>query len=100
SGIPFATRMRQKGGNPWSGTDRAALLLLDRTADDASDWLLEIVDEVIQEGNLDKHSPAYQARLRDSYLLVRQRLVDELRHAAEGGRPCKLPSRSATTASS
>jgi enediyne biosynthesis protein E3 len=98
SGIPFATRMRQKGGNPWSGTDLACRLLLDRSSDDASDWLMEIVDGVVHDQTLDK-----QARLRDSYLLVRQRLVEELRtNTAEGERQCRVPahSRSLTTASS
>jgi hypothetical protein len=90
--------MRQKGGNPWSGTDLACRLLLDRSSDDASDWLMEIVDGVVHDQTLDK-----QARLRDSYLLVRQRLVEELRtNTAEGERQCRVPahSRSLTTASS
>jgi hypothetical protein len=97
SGIPFATRMRQKGGNPWSGTDLACRLLLDRSADDASDWLMEIVDGVVKDHTLDQ-----QVRLRDSYLLVRQHLVEELRTTAEGERQCRVPahSRSLTTASS
>jgi len=101
SGIPFATRMRQKGGNAWSGTDRACRLLLDRTSDDASDWLMEIVDGVVDGDGSDRHSSEYQARLRDSYVLVRQRLVEELRHTAEGERQCRVPAnRSLTTASS
>jgi hypothetical protein len=93
SGIPFATRMRQRGGNRWSGTDRACRLLLDRGSDDASDWLMEIVDSVTKNG---------APKNRDSYLLVRQRLVEELRHTAEGERQCRVPahSRSLTTASS
>ncbi|HET9767261.1 MAG TPA: DUF1702 family protein [Thermoanaerobaculia bacterium] len=93
SGIPFATRMRQRGGNPWSGTDRACRLLLDRSSGDASDWLMEIVDGIVKNG---------ASKNRDSYVLVRQRLVEELRHTAEGERQCRVPahSRSLTTASS
>ena len=97
SGVPFAARMRQKGRNPWSGTERASRLLLGCDADAASDWLMEIVDGVVNDGSVDEG-----ARRRDSYLLVRQRLVAELRNPAEGGRPCRVPtaSRSTTTASS
>jgi enediyne biosynthesis protein E3 len=81
SGIPFATRMRQKGGNPSPATELAARLLLDRSAGDASDWLLEISDGVLGAGSLELQGAEHQARLRDSYLLVRQRLVAELRDA-------------------
>ena len=86
AGVPFAARMRQKGGNGWSGTDRAALLLLDRTSDDAADWLTEIVDGVLHDDGVDR-----AVRRRDSWLLVRQRLVEDLRRASEVVRPKKTP---------
>ena len=86
AGVPFAAQMRQKGGNAWSGTDRASLLLLDRTSDDAADWLAEIADGVLHDDGVDR-----AVRRRDSWLLVRQRLVEELRRASEVVRPKKSP---------
>lgn len=85
SGVPFATRMRQKGGNPSPVTDRACELLLGRSADETSDWIVETVDRVVAD-----ESVAREIRLRDSYLLVRRRLVEELRNSAQGEPQCRV----------
>jgi hypothetical protein len=84
SGIPFATRMRQKGRNPSPVTDRACELLLRCTADEASDWIVETVERVVADETVPR-----EIRLRDSYLLVRRRLVDEL-NQTQGGLPCRV----------
>lgn len=46
SGIPFAARMRQKGGNASPATDLACRLLLKTTADQAADLLVKYLDEL------------------------------------------------------
>jgi enediyne biosynthesis protein E3 len=74
SGIPFATRMRQKGRNPSPVTDRACELLLGRSAEEASDWIAATFEHVVADASM-----ALEVRLRDSYLLVRRRLVEALR---------------------
>jgi len=84
SGVPFATRMRQKGRNPSAVTDRACELLLGVSADEASDWLVATVERVLAD-----ESVAREVRLRDSYLLVRRRLVEELRNSAQGESQCR-----------
>ena len=97
SGVPFASRMRQKGGNPSPATDRACELLLGRSADEASDWIVETVARVVADDSV-----APEVRLRDSYLLVRRRLVEELRSSAQGEPQCRVRRHSelCTTASS
>jgi hypothetical protein len=90
--------MRQKAGNPSPVTDRACRLLLGRSAGEASDWLVRTVEGVVADQSVPR-----DVRLRDSYLLVRRRLVEELRETAtQGERPCRIRSRSRerTTASS
>jgi len=77
SGVPFATRMRQKGGNPSPVTDRACELLLSRTPDDASDWIVATLQRVLADESSER-----EVRLRDNYRLVRQRLVEDLRGSA------------------
>lgn len=98
SGIPFAARMRQKGGNPSPVTERACELLLDRSAGETGDWIATVVERVLTDENVDRGGR--DIRLRDSYLLVRQRLVEELRNSAQGEPPCRIPIREHTTASS
>jgi enediyne biosynthesis protein E3 len=95
SGIPFATRMRQKGRNPSPVTGRACELLLGISADEAADWLAAAVERVVAD-----ESVAREVRLRDSYLLVRRRLVEDLNHSAQGEPPCRVPVPKITTASS
>ena len=73
SGVPFATRMRQKGRNPSPVTDRASALLLGRSADEASDWIVATLERVLADESVPR-----EIRLRDSYLLARRRLVEEL----------------------
>ena len=85
SGIPFAARMRQKGCNPSPVTDRACELLLGRSADEAGDWIAATVDRVVTDTSI-----ARDVRLRDSYLLVRRRLVEELRNPAQGEPQCRV----------
>ena len=97
SGVPFATRMRQKGRNPSPVTDRACRLLLGRSAGQASDWVAATAERVLADESLDR-----EVRTRDSYLLVRRRLVEELHNHAQGGASCSIPAhdKPATTASS
>lgn len=69
SGLPFAARMRQKGGNPSTWTDHACTELLGMTADAAATLLANIVDQTIAE--LD----AQDIRLReDGYARLRGHL--------------------------
>src|SRR5436305_1971710 len=86
SGIPFATRMRQKGRNPSPVTGRACELLLGLSAEEASDWIVATVERVVADDGVER-----EVRLRDSYLLVRQRLVEELRNSSQGESPCRVP---------
>jgi hypothetical protein len=74
AGVPFATRMRQKGGNPSPVTERACRVLLGCDADAASDWIVGVVGRVLEGAGA-----AGDERLRDSYLLVRRQLLLELR---------------------
>jgi hypothetical protein len=74
SGVPFATRMRERGGNPSPVTDRACLQLLGRSPAAASGWLVDVVREVVADESIER-----TVRLRDAYVLVRRRLVEELR---------------------
>jgi hypothetical protein len=66
--------MRDRGGNPSPATDRACRLLLGRGPEAASRWLAGAVREVVEDESIERH-----VRLRDAYLLVRRRLVEELR---------------------
>jgi len=81
SGVPFAARMRQKGRNPSPVTDLACELLLGRSVDRAGDWIAAIAESVVADESI-----ARQARLRDLYLHIRRRLVEELRGSARGER--------------
>jgi enediyne biosynthesis protein E3 len=74
SGVPFAARMRDRGGNPSPATDRACRLLLGRSPEAASRWLAGTVREAAADESIERH-----VRLRDAYLEVRRRLVEELR---------------------
>jgi enediyne biosynthesis protein E3 len=68
SGIPFASRMRQKGENASRATDLACSLLLKMTSDQAADLLVRYLDEVSAEW------PGTQKELgRKGYMLVRER---------------------------
>jgi hypothetical protein len=95
SGLPFAARMRQKGRNPSPVTDHACALLLGRSAGEAADWIVTTVERVLADPSV-----AREVRLRDSYLLVRRRLVEELHNSAQGEAPCRTPIQERTTASS
>jgi enediyne biosynthesis protein E3 len=97
SGLPFAARMRQKGRNPSPVTDRACELLLGRSAEETGSWLAATAEQVVADESI-----ARDVRLRDSYLLVRRRLVEELRNPAQGEPQCRVlrHSRQFTTASS
>jgi hypothetical protein len=97
SGLPFAARMRQKGRNPSPVTDRACELLLGRSAGETGSWLAATAERVVADESI-----APDIRLRDSYLLVRRRLVEELCKSAQGEPQCRVlrHSRQSTTASS
>jgi hypothetical protein len=71
SGLPFAARMRQKGGNPSAWTDLACTALLGMTAEAAADHLAATVDRLIAE----MHGQDIALR-EDGYA----RLRDRLRH--------------------
>jgi enediyne biosynthesis protein E3 len=96
SGVPFATRMRQKGNNPSPVTERACRLLLGRSAEAASDWLVDTVERAMADEAVPE-----DVRRRDGYLLVRRRLVDELKDSGEGEPQCRdrAESQELTTAS-
>jgi enediyne biosynthesis protein E3 len=49
SGVPFAARMRQKGENPSTWTDRACLLLLQMRSEEAANILVEHVNGIAAE---------------------------------------------------
>jgi enediyne biosynthesis protein E3 len=74
SGVPFAARMRDKGGNPSQATDRACRLLLGSDTAAASQWLVDTLGRVADDESIER-----TVRLRDAYLLVRRRLLDDLR---------------------
>jgi hypothetical protein len=97
TGVPFATRMREKGCNPSPVTDRACRLLLGRNPAAASGWLVETVRRVLEDESVER-----TVRQRDCYVLVRRRMVEELREKAQGGSSCRLNRgpRELTTASS
>lgn len=95
SGVPFAARMRQKGRNPSPVTRHACELLLGRSCEDAADRLAATVARVAAD-----ESVAREVRLRDSYLLVRRRLVEDLTPSVQGEFPCRVPVPATTTASS
>ena len=73
SGVPFAARMRQKGGNPSPVTDRACEILLSCSPGDASDWFAATLQQVLADESCER-----EVRLRDSYFLVRRRLVEDI----------------------
>lgn len=72
SGLPFAARMRQKGGNPSPWTDLACMRLLNTTAEEAADVLVGHVNEIAAE--LSVCDRDLRAR---AYGLLRQRLRRE-----------------------
>jgi uncharacterized protein DUF1702 len=82
SGVPFAARMRKKGGNPSPVTDRACELLLSCGPDDASDWIVATLERILAD-----ESAGREVRLRDNYLLVRRRLVADLRRSDRAAPP-------------
>jgi hypothetical protein len=71
-GIPFATRMRQKGGNPSPWTEEVCRVLLDSTADEISNRASRRTDELFAAW---RGSPE---QLREqAYRLVRSELMEE-----------------------
>ena len=77
SGFPIAARMRHEGGNPSPVTDRACESLLFCRPDQASERMRAALRSVLAD-----ESPGREERLRDHYLLVRERLVEDLRRLA------------------
>jgi hypothetical protein len=70
SGIPFAARMRQKGGNPSHSTDMACGLLLKRTTDQAAELVVQCLDEIAATW------PGTRRELgTKGYMLVRERVT-------------------------
>jgi hypothetical protein len=70
SGIPFASRMRQRGENASPSTDLACRLLLKMTADQAADLLVRYLDEISEEW-----TGTQQELGRKGYMLVRERVT-------------------------
>ncbi len=87
SGVPIAAVMRHKGGNPSPVTDRACGLLLGSDTAAASRWLMDTLGEVVKDESIDR-----EVRLRDAYVLVRRRLVEDLRRARSTADPTEVPS--------
>ena len=73
SGVPFASRMRQKGENASQATDLACRLLLNMTVDQAADVAVRSMDQVSAEWT------GTQEELgREGYMLVREQVTREL----------------------
>lgn len=71
SGIPFAARMRQRGGNASPATDMACKVLLKMTADQSADLLVRNLDEISAEW------AGTQKELgKKGYMLVRERVTN------------------------
>jgi enediyne biosynthesis protein E3 len=68
-GIPFATGMRQKGGNPSAWTETASRLLLGATAQEVSDRAMRCVDALFAGW-----AASEDELRRQAYRLVRDRL--------------------------
>lgn len=49
SGVPFACRMRQKGGNPSAWTSQLCNSWLGRSVDSAADWLMQTMYKALEE---------------------------------------------------
>jgi hypothetical protein len=75
-GAPFATRMRQKGGNPSLWTEEACRLLLDATADEVSDRATRRIDTLFGAWR----GSADQLRAQ-AYRLIRAELTAEFGRA-------------------
>ena len=75
SGLPFAARLRQKGGNYSEVTDLACNVLLDRKTDDVADMAETALAAV--------RSQMRGKGITNVYELVRQRLVTEIRTRVE-----------------
>lgn len=69
SGVPFATRMRQKGANPSPWTDFVTRRWLDCDCDRASLLLVTAVDHALAQ------KPIRERKLGDAYSQVRRKLV-------------------------
>ena len=78
SGVPFATRLRQKGENRSEWTERACRLLLQMSADDAADLIVALVGEGLAD-------PAFtdDEKAENGYALLRERLTTRLRPLAD-----------------
>jgi|SRR5882724_194953 len=70
SGIPFASRMRQRGENASQSTDVACRLLLQMTADEAADLLVGYMDEISAQWTGTRKELG-----RKGYMLVRERVT-------------------------
>jgi len=73
SGVTYAARMRQKGGNPSPATDLACKLLLQTTVDDAANLAVRCFREIA-----DAWTGSPREMGTSGYVLVRQRLTREL----------------------
>ena len=69
TGVPFAARLRQKGGNHSPVTNLACRVLLDMTADEAADLIASTADDVARD-------VAGMTGVTAGYALVRQRLLN------------------------
>lgn len=70
AGIPFACRLRQKGGNPSELTELAARTLLGTSGDAAADRVAGLAEEILGEGLPET------AAATDAYSRLRQRLEE------------------------
>jgi enediyne biosynthesis protein E3 len=78
SGLPFAARMRQKGGNASPATDMACGLLLRMTTDSAADLVVRFLAEITATW------PGTERELGTlGYMLVRQRVTGALQTEAK-----------------
>jgi enediyne biosynthesis protein E3 len=79
SGIPFASRMRQRGENASQSTDVACRLLLKMTADEAADLLVGYMDEISAQWTGTRKELG-----RKGYMLVRERVTQGFQFEQKG----------------
>jgi hypothetical protein len=75
SGVPFAARMRQKGGNPSKSTDLACRRLLKMSSDQAADMLVDYMDQLSTEW-----TGTQQELGRKGYTLIRERVTQNFQY--------------------
>lgn len=75
SGIPFAARMRQNGGNYSSWTDHACAGMLKMTTDEAGSFVWGTLENILDELGIRLDDEIFDfEKFKDAYRLVRERM--------------------------